>query len=403
MQTTAQGWLVLRLTDSPAALGLTYFATLSPTLFLSLYAGVLADQVDRRRLLLATQVAVAVSAATLALLVTTGAVAFWHILLVAVVAGTAQALGMPAMQALVPMLVERRILGSAIALTSAQFNLSRILGPAAAGLLVASVGEGASFWLNAAAVAVLVYVLRTIRVPRSEGIDRAEAGLWSNLLDAFRYVRRQRVLSALIVLAAPPAFFVLPYLALMPLYARDILGIGAAGLGLLTGSVGVGALCGAIAVALFRPEGGSGRVLVVGLLATAVAVATFGVSGNVWLSCAALAVLGAASTTYYTSTQTLVQLLAPPRLRGRILSIQTLMQIGLLPVGSLLAGAVATVIGAPATFLGGGLLTIVALAATLAWCPQLWPLRLDAAVLPPGTERPGRAPVKASGAGARAR
>ncbi|MDQ3869986.1 MAG: MFS transporter [Chloroflexota bacterium] len=396
MQATAQGWLVLRLTDSPASLGLASFAALVPTLILSLYAGVLADRLDRRRLLLGTQVAIGLLAAVLALLVTAGVVEFWQILVIAFLAGTAQALGLPAFQALVPMLVERRVVGNAIALNSAQFNLSRILGPVLAGILVASVGEAASFWLNAAAACVLVYALHTIRLPRQEAMARAEAGLWSNLLDGLRYVRSQKVLAALVVLAGAPALFVLPYIALMPLYARDILAIGAPGLGLLTAAVGLGAVGGALLLALLRPQGSNGRVLVVGFVWAAVALAAFALSQVVWLSCIALAALGAALIGYYTSTNTLVQLLSPSRFRGRILSVQALTSLGLLPVGSLVAGAVAARVGAPVTLLGGAVLALVALGLVLAWCPQLWSLRPDATLGAPGRARPPEAGRRSS-------
>ena len=218
---------------------------------------------------------------------------------------------------------------------------------------------------------------------------RAEAGLWSNLLDGLRYVRSQKVLAALLVLAGAPALFVLPYIALMPVYARDILSIGAPGLGLLTASVGIGAVGGALALALLRPQGSNGRVLVVGFVWTAVGLAAFSLSQTVWLSCVALAALGAAMIAYYTSTNTLVQLLSPPRFRGRIMSVHALTALGLLPVGSVVAGVVAARVGAPVTLLAGAVLALVALGLVLAWCPQLWSLRPDAALRAPEAARPG--------------
>ncbi|MGI8703268.1 MAG: MFS transporter [Candidatus Limnocylindrales bacterium] len=377
MQTTAQGWLVLRLTDSAAALGVASFAGMAPTLLLSLYAGVLADRVDRRRLLLGVQATVGVLALILAIITTAGVVVFWQIVLIAFLAGCAQALGIPAFQALVPMLVDRPAVGNAIAVNSAQFNLSRIIGPALAGLFVGTLGEAPSFWLNALAALVLVLVLRAIDVPSNALMSRAEAGLWSNLLDGLRYVRGQRVLTALMALAAAPAFFILPYMALLPIFARDILAIGAPGLGLLTGSIGIGALSGAVVVALRGAAGGDGRVLVIGLTSMAIATAAFALSGLVWLSCLALAALGAAQVAYYTSTNTLVQILAPARLRGRILSIYTLTALGFLPLGSLVAGAVAARVGAPATLAGGAAVTVGALILIVAWCPPIRTLHLD--------------------------
>ncbi len=149
------GWLVLRLTDSPASLGLTSFASWSPTLFLSLYAGVLADRIDRRVLLMTTQIVIVALAALLALLVTVGQIQFWHVVAIALLTGSAQALSMPAFQALVPTLVDREAMGNAIALNSAQFNLSRIVGPALAGMQVATGGVAPNIWVHAPAGAVL--------------------------------------------------------------------------------------------------------------------------------------------------------------------------------------------------------------------------------------------------------
>jgi predicted MFS family arabinose efflux permease len=386
MSGTAQGWLVLRLTDSAASLGLWSFAGMFPTLLLSLYAGVLADRLDRRRMLVATQLTLGILAASLALLVTTGAIAFWQVLLIAFLSGTAGAIGLPAFQALVPMLVRREEIGNAIALNSVQFNISRLIGPAIAGVLVASIGEAPAFWFNAVAAAGLGYVLTGIRLPSQETLTRQEAGLWSNLLDGLRYIRGQRVLVALLALGAAPAFFVLPYGTLMPIFARDVLGIGAAGLGLLNASVGLGALTAALAVAVRSAEGANARVLVIGLVWIAFTLSAFALSRDAPLSFALLALLGASQVAYYTTTNTVVLLLSPARFRGRILSVQTLSALGLTPLGSLWAGLVASTLGAHVTLLLGAALTLVVLGLVILWCPELWNLRLDPALPAPGGE-----------------
>jgi MFS family permease len=382
MQTTALGWLVLRLTDSPALLGLASFAGSAPTLLLVLYAGVLADRVDRRRLLLGAQLVIGGLAALLALLATSGHVAFWQIALIAFAAGSAQAMAMPTFQSMLPALVGREALGNAIVLNSAQFNLSRIVGPAIAGVIVGAVGESTNFWLNAIGTTAFVLALRSIRLPAQETLVRAEAGLWSNLLDGLRYVAGQRPLLALLVLAGAPALFVLPYLTLMPVFARDVLGIGATGLGLLTAAIGVGALVGALTMAVSRPAGANARTMIVGLVSMAVTLAVFSSSRNVALSCLSLAGLGASQVAYYTTTNTLVQLLSPARFRGRILSVYVLMSLGLLPLGSIAAGIAAQAIGAPQVLLIGAAATVVALAAILVRNPALWRLRIDPAATP---------------------
>ena len=387
MQVTSLGWLVLRLTGSAGLLGLASFVGSAPALVLTLYAGALADSVDQRRLLLATQVCLAVFAGILAVLVQVDAILFWQVLVLACLAGVANALAGPAFQAIIPALVERDALGNAIALNSAQFNLARIVGPAIAGVLIGIAGEAPSFWLNAASFIAVMVALIAIRMPTEQSIERARAGLWANLGEGFTYVRGRKPLLALLVLAMAPAVFILPYLTLLPIFA-DELGIGAAGLGLLTASIGVGALAGAMAVALRRRAGANGRTLAIGLSLMSLTVAIFALSRIEVLTCIALAVLGASQVAYYTSTNTLIQLLSPGRLRGRIISIYVLTSIGISPIGSLLAGGVAEVIGAPVTLAAGGLLTVVSLLLVAWWYPGLWRLHVEAVETESGALRP---------------
>jgi MFS family permease len=387
MQVTALGWLVLGLTGSAGLLGLTSFAASAPALVLTLYAGVLADSIDQRRLLLATQVGLSIFAGTLAILVQADAILFWQILLLAVLSGVANALASPAFQAIVPALVERSALGNAIALNSAQFNLARIIGPAIAGILIGIAGEAVSFWLNALSFVAVIVALVAIRMPTEGTIERSRAGLWANLGEGLNFVGQHRPLLALLLLSIAPAIFVLPYLALLPLFA-DNLQIGAAGLGLLTASIGVGALIAALVVALRRRGGASGRTLAIALAFMAVTVSVFALSRNEIVTCLALAALGAAQVAYYTSTNTLIQLLSPSRLRGRIMSIYVLTSIGVSPIGSLIAGGVAQLIGAPLTLAAGGILTVVSLVAVMAWFPDLWRLRVEGIETADGALRP---------------
>jgi MFS family permease len=387
MQVTALGWLVLRLTGSAGLLGLASFAGSAPALVLTLYAGVLADSIDQRRLLLATQVGLAIFAGTLAILVQVNAILFWQILLLAVLSGVANALAGPAFQAIIPALVDRSALGNAIALNSAQFNLARIIGPAVAGILIGLAGEAVSFWVNALSFLAVIVALIAIRMPTEQSIERSRAGLWANLGEGLGYVRRHRPLLALLVLSVAPAILVLPYLALMPIFANE-LGIGAAGLGLLTASVGVGALAGALVVAFRRRGGANGRTLAIGLVCMALSVTVFALSRVELVTCLALAVLGGAQVAYYTSTNTLIQLLSPGQLRGRIMSIYVLTSIGVSPLGSLLAGGVAQVAGAPATLAAGGALTILALLGLMAWYPDLWRLHVEGIETEGGALRP---------------
>jgi MFS family permease len=371
MQATALGWLVLTLTNSPAALGLVSALQAFPILLLSAVAGVLADRVDRRRLLMWTQLSTAIVALVLAVLATTGTVAYWHIACLAILAGTATAIQTPAYQAIVASLVPREAIGSAVALNSAQFNLSRILGPSIAGAAIAAGGLGLAFWGNALALILVVLILATLRVPAQPAITRGQASVWANLLDGIRYVRSRRVIAVLVLLAGVPALFLLNYLVLLPVFARDVLQIGAPGLGLLSGGIGIGALAGALGLAALRPSGGSGRSLLGALLVGSIAEIVFASSRVVPISVAALAVLGACQVLYYATTNTLLQVLVPARLRGRVMSLYILTSWGLIPVGNLVAGAVAERSSPTLALVIGGLVTLAAVSAVAVGVPEL--------------------------------
>jgi MFS family permease len=381
MQATAQGWLVLELTNSPALLGLTSAVANAPTLVLSVFAGVLADRVDRRRLLVATQLAAAALAAVLAVLTMTRLVEFWHVLVIAGLSGAVGALAMPAFQAIVSTIVDRRAIGNAVALNSAQFNLGRIIGPTAAGVAIAAGGLAVAFWANSLALLLVALVLGTLRLPPTAALVRVEASMWANLVDGITYLRTDRLIRLLVLLAVAPALFVLNYLVLMPVYARDVLEVGAPGLGLLTAGVGVGALSGALGVAVLRPAGGSGKLMLVGLTLSSSALIVFAVSRWLPLSLAALAVLGASQVAYYTTTSTLIQMLVPARLRGRVSSLYVLASLGVIPFGNLLAGIVAERFDPTVALAGGGLATLLVVSWVAVAFPEL--RRVEARLIPP--------------------
>jgi MFS family permease len=381
MQATSQGWLVLVLTNSPALLGLAGAAAGAPTLLIAVFAGVLADRLDRRRLLVATNLAGAACAATLAVLTTIGTVEFWHVVALAFLAGVALTVQMPASQAVVSSIVDRTSIGNAVALNSAQYNLGRIVAPAAAGILIAEGGIALGFWVNAVALGVVALLLAGLAIPQPRELDRVQAALWRDLQDGIRYVAADRVLVILVLLPAVPALFVLSYITFIPVYARDILDTGPIGLGLLTGSVGVGALGGAVSLATLRPSGGSGRLMLAGLAVAGASLVTFAVSRFVPLSMLALAVLGLCQVMYYSTTNTLIQVLVPARLRGRVLSLYVLTSIGLIPVANLVGGAVAGAVGVPAVLAFGGAVTLASAAGVALAEPRVAGLRAAALVL----------------------
>ena len=358
MQQTAQGWLVLELTNSEALLGLAGAVAGFPTLFLAAFAGVLVDRMDRKLLLTTGNLINAGVAFTLAVLATTGLVQYWHVLILALVGGIALTIQMPAAQAVLSSIVDRTAIGNAVALNSAQYNLLRIAAPGVAGLFIAAGSLALGFWVNAIAMVTVAALNASIRIPKEHVTGVVRPALLTELKDGIRHVAANRVLATIVLLPGVPALLVLNYLTFFPIYARDILGVGAGGYGLLTGAIGVGAVIGAISIAKFRPSGGSGKLVVGGLAIVGLALATFAVSRSLPLSMVALALLGMFQVSFYSTTNTLIQVLVPSRLRGRVLSLYLLTSIGLIPIGNLVAGGIAEQVGVELVLAGGGLITL---------------------------------------------
>jgi len=373
---------VLGLTNSPAALGLVSALGMAPILVLSVFAGVAADSVDRRRLLVATQLLSCATALVLAVLATTGVIAYWHVAVLAVVSGIAIAVQTPAYQAIVSSLVDREALGSAVALNSAQYNLSRIIGPAVGGAVIGMGGLFLAFWGNAIALMGVAWIYAGLPKAPAATLARTQASLWANLLDGVRFVGGRRNLTALVLLTGLPALTVLNYLVLLPVYARDVLAIGAPGLGLLSGGIGIGALIAAVSLAAFRPSGGSGRSVLLSLATMAVAESVFAVSRFVPLSLVALAVLGGSQVLYYATSNTLIQVLVPGRLRGRVMSLYILTSTGLIPFGNLLGGVVAERASPTTALVAAAVVTLAGVAATALLVPELRALARPAAPAP---------------------
>jgi MFS family permease len=367
MLQTAQGWLVLVLTNSPALLGLAGAVSGIPALFLAVFAGVVADRVDRRRLLIATNATSAFLGLILAALTSLGLVEYWHVLVLAFLLGISFSFQMPASQALVSSIVDRSAIGNAVALNSAQYNLLRILAPGVAGLFIAAGSLALGVWVYVVARLVVVFLFAGLRVPSARSQVRVNSALWLDLQDGVRFVAANRVLAILVLLPAVPALLVLNYLTFIPVYARDILATGPAGLGLLTGAIGVGALAGALTLASRRPSGGSGRLVVAALAFVGVGLAVFAVSRSLPVSMLALAAMGMFQVAFYSTTNTLIQVLVPARLRGRVLSLYFLTSIGVIPIANLVGGALAEAVGVESVLAAGGVLTVaIALLVTLA-------------------------------------
>lgn len=346
MQSVAQGWLMHRLTHSAFWLGLLGFTQFLPVMLLSLWAGAVIDRMDRRRLLLLTQGAALVQAVILATVVSAGLERPWMVLALAGVFGVINAFDMPARQSFVVELVGKDDLGNAIALNSAAFNAARIVGPAVAGVLLATVGEGGCFWLNALSYVAVLASLARLDLPKRAFFQRGRA-LGSSLLEGVRYAWDTLPIRDLLLLLGVTAGIGFQYLLLLPVYARDILHAGPRAYGLLVTAFGAGALLGVV-----RLTGRSGRSglrsnLLLGLAACGAGLALFAWSRAVPLSLVAGAFAGFGLIVYVASTNTLLQLTTEDRFRGRVMSLYTLMFAGTTPIGALGSGIIAQRWGAP--------------------------------------------------------
>ncbi len=353
MQSTAQGWLVYRLTGSALLLGLVGFADRGPVFLLGLAGGVAADRFDRRRVVILTQAASLAQALALGLLVTLGAADVAWIFLLAAAGGVIAAFDIPARQSLIAEMVEQDDLPNALALNSTLFNAARVVGPALAGLMVAAAGEGVCFLLNAVSFAAVIACLVRLRLaPRAPG--GAGVSLRRHLEEGLRFAAGRPPVRALLVLLGLVSVCGMPYVTLMPVFASDVLGRGAPGLGALMAAAGLGACVAAAALARRRSVAGLGRVIAGGSIGFGVSLGVFALSTSFPLSLALLVAVGFFMIAESAATNVLLQALTPDALRGRVMSLYTIMFVGTTPFGILLAGLVADRIGASATVAVGG-------------------------------------------------
>ena len=359
MQTMAQAWLVYRLTGSELLLGLAGFADKVPVFLLGLAGGVVADRFDRRHVVMVTQAAAMIQALVLGLLVVTGQAEVWHIFLLATVMGVINAFDLPARQSFISAMVEQDDLPNALALNSSVFNAARILGPAMAGILVATVGEGICFLVNAVSYVAVIAVLSGMRFETRPGGGASQTNL-TQFMQGLRYAGRKSPVRALLILLGTVSLCGIPSMVLMPIFAKEILGGGARGLGILMGSTGVGAFVAAVVLARRRSIQGLGRVVAAGAIGFGLFSVVFASSRVFGLSAAILVLMGFCAITQAAATNLLLQSLTPDKLRGRVMSIYTVMLIGMAPWGSLMAGGVAHTMGAPLTVTAGGVVCMIA-------------------------------------------
>jgi MFS family permease len=338
MQNVAQGWLVLQLTNSAFWLGLVGFASSIPILFFALIGGVIADHVNNRKLLIATQSAMMTSAFIMAALAygRHPLINKQEIALLALATGIAMALNTPSYQALVPQLVPREDLTNAIALNSAQFNMSRVLGPTLGGFAMALVGVAGNFFLNGLSFLAVIVALTQIRYPERDAPP--EGHLWDKLKQGFTYVFTHGHMAPLVVLTGIASLLAVPYLVFVPYFARDVLHSGEPGLGLLMACSGAGAFCGAVTIAYVTRIRRRGLFVVRSGVAFFVAIILFTFSRQFWLSGLLLGAAGYFMVIMVATINALLQHLAEESMRGRVMSIYSTAFLGLPPIGSLVAG-----------------------------------------------------------------
>ncbi|MFA7621813.1 MAG: MFS transporter [Aminobacteriaceae bacterium] len=370
MQRVAMSWLVYRITGSPLLLGTVDFMTQIPLLLFGSFTGAFLEGRDLRRIIIVCQVISMLHALSLALLTLTGVVQYWHILILAAVIGMSDAFEIPARQGFTIRLVENEEdLGNGIALTSSLFNVTRLIGPSMAGMIIAVVGEGVCFLLNGMAYTATLTALYLMRFKRPLISEQARRGVLEGMKEGIRYVAAFLPLRNYILSVALVSFFAFPYMVLLPVFSREILGGGPRTLGFLTGAAGLGALAGSVTLALRRSPVGLGRIMAVACVLLGLSLAAFSQSGFFYLSLAIMPFLGFFMITTLVSCNTLVQTLVDEDKRNRVMSLFIVSATGITPLGSLSFGWLASRLGAPLTLLVGGAVTF----AIGVWLLRSWP------------------------------
>ncbi len=345
IQQVSLGWLTYEVTGSPFLLGVVNGVRSVPLAMFAPVAGVAADRMDRKQLMLATQVVMLVGTGIFATVIAAGQAALWNILLFAFVSGMGWAFNMPVRQSVVPSLVPKDGLMNAVALTSAGFNITGIIGPSIAGVLIVVIGTAGNFYVQCVAYAAVSLLIWFMRVPELER-NGLQTSVLSQLREGISYVLSQPTHRMLVALALIPSVLVMSYIGLLPVFAEDVLHVGPQGFGLMVSAPGLGALTGTLSLASMGNIRYKGRVLIGALLGMSITLILLGLSQSFLLSLIVLVFAGAAQMSYMTTNTTLLQAATPPEFRGRVMGIY-MITMGLQPFGSFLAGAMADIWSAP--------------------------------------------------------
>ena len=392
MQSLALSWLVYRITGSAVLLGVVGFVSQIPVFFLATVGGLVADRHPKREIVVATQTASMLLAFLLAWLTLTNRVQVWQIIVLSALLGVVNAFDIPARQAFFVEIVGKEDLQSAIGLNSSIFNGARIIGPAIAGIVVATLGEGWCFFANGISFLAVIVSLLMMRVAERKLLSGRREAL-QEVLEGFRYALRSPTTSALLLLVGLVSIVGVPYTVLMPIFADRVLHGGARALGLLMGATGVGAVMGAFTLATRRDSTGLGPLAALAAGGFGVSLVLFSFSRWFALSMVLLMPVGYCVMLQMAATNTLLQVMSPDHLRGRVVALYSMMFMGMMPVGSLGAGFTAGRIGAPLTVAAGGAACVIGAAFFARRLPLiraevLENLRLSAAVSEQGTPSP---------------
>jgi len=357
MQSVAQAWLVYRLTGSSLQLGAVGFASQIPVFLVAPIGGIVADRMNRQRVVIATQTASMILALILAALTRFNLVTVPQIFVLAALLGIVNAFDIPARQAFLVEMVGKEDLMNAIALNSSMFNGARIVGPAIAGILLSRFGEAWCFFVNGISYIAVIIGLFMMKLQGPRLTLTSESPI-EHLVEGFRFVRHTKPIRALLLLLGLVSLVAMPYTVLMPIFADRVLGGGARGLGILMGATGVGALLGALTLATRTGVSGLGRWVAFSCGGFGVSLALFSLSRSFWLSTVLLLPVGFGMMLQMSSSNTLIQAMVPDHLRGRVMALYSMMFMGMAPFGALLGGAAADRIGAPKTILVGAIACI---------------------------------------------
>jgi MFS family permease len=371
MQTVAQSWLVYRLTKSGLKLGAVGFASQIPVFLIAPLGGIVADRSNRQHVVIATQTASMVLAFALAALTLLNYVQVWHVFVLAALLGVVNAFDIPGRQSFLVDMVGKEDLMNAIALNSSMFNGARVIGPAVAGVLVARLGEGWCFFANGVSYIAVIAGLVMMNVHAPARVS-AKTSPWEHVVEGFQFVNRTAPIRALLLLLGVVSITGMPYVVLMPIFADKILhsggqefanmigshDLGAVRLGILMGAAGIGALLGALTLAMRTGVKGLGKWVTICCAGFGVSLMFFAASKSFWISVLLLLPVGYFIMLQMASSNTLIQVMVPDELRGRVMAVYSMMFMGMAPLGALLGGALSDRVGAPMTIMLGGIVAV---------------------------------------------